>query len=211
VFSDNNVGNQYFEDLFIEIGAKPASGAVGLKLAGEIDELSLRRPRIILCNTGIQWTATANNFNAPGSETNIYQPWIYQCDTGLQSVSGDATYKIVYGGVINATTNLNPDPLTNTAFFKTKIGQSALSVKAYRGFTITTPSIPATNVAQNNTTGGDVQVFLNTQSVTAVKVDGTDTGWGGTLPTDLQVLVPAGGSITMTYAGTAPTWKWFGI
>lgn len=66
----------------------------------------------------------------------------------------------------------------------------------------TSPAVPASGTAQNNTNAFPVTVYVTGGTVTAVAVNGTVTGLtGGTF------RVPAGGSITLTYS-VAPTWVW---
>ncbi len=66
------------------------------------------------------------------------------------------------------------------------------------------PAIPASAVAQTNTTGLDVTVYVNGGTVSAVAVGGTPTGQTGG-----AFRVPAGQTITLTYT-VAPTWTWYG-
>jgi hypothetical protein len=80
---------------------------------------------------------------------------------------------------------------------------------------VTTPSVPATTVAQANTTGVDVMVYITSggAAVTVIKVNGTTTGLNlGTATTSsASVYLPAGASISLTYASTAPTWVWLAV
>lgn len=64
------------------------------------------------------------------------------------------------------------------------------------------PAIPASTVAQANTTEEDVLVVITGGTMTNVSINGATVGTGaGTY------LLPPGGSITMTYS-VAPTWTW---
>lgn len=67
---------------------------------------------------------------------------------------------------------------------------------------ITAPSVPATTLAYQNTTGRDAMVVISGGTVTAIAVDGTATGI-----TSGTVMVPSGKTITLTYS-VAPTWIW---
>lgn len=67
---------------------------------------------------------------------------------------------------------------------------------------VTTPSVPATTVAQTNSTGVDVVAYVSGGTVTGIAVNGTATGLtAGTF------YVHAGGTITLTYSA-APSWVW---
>lgn len=67
---------------------------------------------------------------------------------------------------------------------------------------VASPSVPASTVAQSNPNPFTVQVVISGGTMTNVSVNGTTAGTGaGTY------LVPAFGSITMTYT-VAPTWAW---
>jgi hypothetical protein len=72
------------------------------------------------------------------------------------------------------------------------------------------PSVPATTVAQQNTAWRDATVYLTSggAAVSAVTVDGQVTGLTLGSSGTVTVRVPAGKNITLTYASTAPTWKW---
>jgi hypothetical protein len=75
----------------------------------------------------------------------------------------------------------------------------------------TPPSVPLTTVALINPFWQDAYVYLTSggAAVTVIAVNGTATGLTlGTSGTTGPVFVPAGGTITLTYGGAAPTWKW---
>lgn len=81
---------------------------------------------------------------------------------------------------------------------------------------VTTPSVPATTVAQANTTGVDVIVYLANGggAVTVIKVNGVTTGLqlaGTTVGVGNAIYLPAGATISLTYASTAPTWVWLAV
>jgi hypothetical protein len=81
--------------------------------------------------------------------------------------------------------------------------------------TVTTPAVPATTVKQANTTGVDVMVYVTSggAAVTAITVNATATGLNlGTATTSsASVYLPAGATISLTYASTAPTWVWLAV
>jgi hypothetical protein len=67
---------------------------------------------------------------------------------------------------------------------------------------VTTPAVPASTVAQFNPNGFPVSVTVTGGTVTGISVNGTTTG-----QTSGTVVVPAAGTITLTYSA-APTWTW---
>jgi hypothetical protein len=68
-----------------------------------------------------------------------------------------------------------------------------------------TPAVPASGVAQQNTNAYPVSVAVSGGTVTAVFVNGIQVGSG-----DGTYIVPGYGSISITYS-VAPTWVWSGI
>lgn len=80
---------------------------------------------------------------------------------------------------------------------------------------ITTPAIPATTVAVANTTTVDVIVYLlsGNAAVTVISVNGTATGLvlAASATSCATVYLPAGSTIALTYASTAPTWVWMAV
>lgn len=80
---------------------------------------------------------------------------------------------------------------------------------------ITTPAVPNTTVAETNTTGMDVIVYVVSAggAVTAITVNGTATGAQVTASSGdcATIYLPAGQTIALTYASTAPTWTWVAV
>jgi hypothetical protein len=86
------------------------------------------------------------------------------------------------------------------------------------GLAGTTPSFPATTVNLQNVCGFDVQaVIVNGASAITVVSMGAYTSGAPTMnATGLTIaanatqslIIPAGGWVSFTYAGGAPTWKW---
>lgn len=67
---------------------------------------------------------------------------------------------------------------------------------------VSTPGVPSTTVAYVSTYANPVVVTVSGGTVTNVKVNGVTVGSG-----DGSYLLPAFGSITLTYTGS-PTWTW---
>jgi hypothetical protein len=76
----------------------------------------------------------------------------------------------------------------------------------------TQPSVPATTVAQVNPLPYDATVYLlNGTGTLTFKITGySGNETSGTVPASAMVpiRVPAGASITLTYASGSPTWVW---
>jgi hypothetical protein len=73
------------------------------------------------------------------------------------------------------------------------------------------PAVPATTVAQQNTSWRDATVTVATGAgvtVSAIAVDGTATGASIAASSSYTVRVPSGKNITLTYTGGTPTWVW---
>lgn len=68
--------------------------------------------------------------------------------------------------------------------------------------TVSSPAVPLSTVAAANSTGTVVAVTISAGTLTSVVVSGSQAG-----TTAGTYLVPAGGSISITYS-VAPTWAW---
>lgn len=102
----------------------------------------------------------------------------------------------IYGVPVGGTTNVVP-PMDGGAKVRLE------SMIQPLGPVATAPAIPATTVAYQNVYGHDAWVVVTGGTVTGIAVNGTATGL-----TAGQILVPCGGSITLTYS-VAPTWAWW--
>ena len=80
---------------------------------------------------------------------------------------------------------------------------------------VTTPAVPLTTVAVANSTTVDVIVYLASAggAVTVITVNGTATGAQVTATSGITatIYLPAGQTIALTYASTAPTWTWVAV
>ena len=99
-----------------------------------------------------------------------------------------------------------------TIYDKTPQFKSGISTTAPG---VTTPAVPATTIAVANTTTVDVIVYITSAggAVTVISVGGTTTGAQvtGTSGITATVYLPAGITIALTYASTAPTWVWMAV
>jgi len=141
---------------------------------------------------------------------------------GSRYSSFGVTTNCRYGVVLTANVNGH---ITITGNSFTQFGTGALSDAStvttktindnvgLNPMTIVTPAVPATTVAASNTTGSDIMVYIVTDgatTVTVIAVNGTTTGQTMAVSSQKAMLLPAGGTITLTYAGGTPTWTWIG-
>ncbi len=86
---------------------------------------------------------------------------------------------------------------------------SAVSIHDNIGFNpvgkLTAPALPASGTAQTNTFPYYVRVYVAGGTVSAIALNGTDTGL-----TSGEITLGPGETITLTYTA-APTWTWFGL
>jgi hypothetical protein len=80
---------------------------------------------------------------------------------------------------------------------------------------VTTPAVPLTTVAVANTTTVDCIVYVTSAggAVTGIAVNGVSTGAQVTATSGITatIYLPAGQTIALTYASTAPTWTWVAV
>jgi hypothetical protein len=70
-----------------------------------------------------------------------------------------------------------------------------------------TPAVPASTTPQTNNTGLPVVVTLINGTITVVAISGVTQSVNGVNTIAGSFIVPAGGTITLTYS-VAPTWTW---
>lgn len=72
------------------------------------------------------------------------------------------------------------------------------------------PGVPLTTVALRNPYWRHATVYITSggAAVSAIAVNGTATGLTLSTTGTVTARVPSGATITLTYASTAPTWKW---
>lgn len=122
----------------------------------------------------------------------------------------NATYAIAEaGGPFSDNIIADNNLLTGTSGFISLNATSTDKVHHNTGYNpvghaVTQPAVPASTVAQTNTTGVDCTVFVTGGTVTVVAIGGTATG-----QTSGSFRVPANQTITLTFSA-APTWQWFG-
>ncbi len=83
-----------------------------------------------------------------------------------------------------------------------------------QGFSLTTPAVPASGTAQQNTNPYTVRIYLLTSGTgtafTITDPSGTAKTVTTTLSAGMEWTLDPGASITLTYT-TAPTWVWYGV
>jgi hypothetical protein len=135
---------------------------------------------------------------------------------GLEIVGNPDTQNIVW-----SRENLMRDVLTahyrinGVDYLTSAAGFAGNHVKSYRlhGSIGSPPAVPASGTAQVNNTGMDAQVYVSTGAgvtVSAIALDGATTGLTVAANSAIgPIPVPRGATITLTYAGGTPTWKWY--
>ena len=73
---------------------------------------------------------------------------------------------------------------------------------------VLTPAVPATTVAATNSNNFPVQVVItaNGATISAINVNGSSVGTAA-----LTYVVPAGGTISISYTVATPLWVWSGL
>lgn len=126
-------------------------------------------------------------------------------DNTVQSGSSWTNFYVEAAGLGGTPPNLIANNQTQGLGITLVTGQ-ARGNQGYNpvGHAVAQPAVPASTVAQTNTTGVDCMVYVAGGTVSAIAVGGTSTGL-----TSGAFHVLAGETITLTYTG-APTWQWFG-
>lgn len=185
--------------------------AYGINVAAAVSKWSVQASRIAGNTTsGINLIPGANHF-----------PQIIGNDIGPVSAFGAnatgifvliGTYKglkIVNNNILGNTANATIGQVTPTSGF-----ESSFAITDNPGInpkgSVTTPTFPATAVVVTNTTGYRVSVYLKGgTAVTAITVNGVVTGFVAAAATIQETLIlDPGGTISVTFTGTAPTWNW---
>lgn len=107
---------------------------------------------------------------------------------------------------IAATGVVVPNPTGQNASVAVTGGTvQSIIVSAVNPPAISTPAVPATTVNATNSNGFPVQVVIaaNGATISAVTVNGSGVG-----TTAGTYVVPAGGTISISYTVATPTWAW---
>jgi hypothetical protein len=207
----NNIANNYFEDLFFEIGAVTA-GTIMLELNGfSTIEFRARRLRLDNGDIGIQWDAGALGADAFNIGCLIDDISASRMGTVLKSIAGDASTKEFHGGYMLGTTLMSPNPLTGAQFYHVSRGANGSLVTTPEwGWLVTTPAVPAVGLANavQNLTGVPVVIYQTGMVGThVIDENSTDTALGLD-PATIRLSPLA----KVYYATTVPSsWKWFGV
>lgn len=137
----------------------------------------------------------------------IPQPAVPATTVTTVNDSGQTALVTVIGGTVTHITVNGSDQATATNFTATVAAGETIAVTYSAApawyWSTFTPAVPASGTAVANTTGQDISVVLASGTVTHVNVNGTDRG----TTTPANVMVPRGGTITLTYSA-APVWAW---
>jgi hypothetical protein len=163
-------------------------------------------------NNTVTWTATPSNATTfylaynPNSSGTYYMPNIIMKGNKFNFPTSNASF----GGFVGSAgaTTANPNALfvdLDNTFNLSGINLPYPSVS--------TPSVPSSGTAQQNTYPYPVEVYISGGSATAVQITRggvTYTVWSSSTATaipPLLVRLEPGDSITITYS-TAPSWTW---
>jgi hypothetical protein len=200
----NNRGYNPLQSLAVPVAPVPSTAATGgTVLAGtygvEVTYVNVQGESLPSANGPITTTGTTSTIKIP-SPPGAGNAWgWYAYVTQVNGVT--FTRQQTAGSPTPLGTNLTlTAPPTNT-------GANPPGANTTGG--VTTPAVPATGVALQNTTGVDCTVVIATVGgLTAVTI-------GGLVLTAAPVAgssyrVPSRQTITLTWATTAPTWQWIG-
>jgi hypothetical protein len=162
-------------------------------------------------NNTVTWTATPSSATTfyltynPNSSGTYYMPTIIIKGNKFNFPTSNAAFGGFAGSAGATTSNLN-------ALFVDLDNAFNLSINLPYP-SITTPSVPSSGTAQQNTYPYPVEAYVSGGSATAVQVTRggvTYTVWSSSTATaipPLLVRLEPGDSITITYS-TAPSWTW---
>lgn len=110
----------------------------------------------------------------------VSSPAIAATGTSVANQTGQDISATITGGTVQTVLSTQPNPPS-----------------------VTTPAVPATTVAATNSNSVPVLVAITGGTVTVVSVNGSTVATA----TGANVVVPAGGTIALTYS-VLPTWAW---
>lgn len=114
---------------------------------------------------------------------------------------------VAYLGQAANVTYLTGCPIPVNSPFRLYKNPTSLYACTGPGPSAPTPAVPGSTTPQNNTTGLPVVVTLIGGTITVVAISGVTQSVNGVNTIAGSFVVPAGGSITLTYS-VAPTWTW---
>ena len=139
---------------------------------------------------------------------------IFELTGNSGSYTGNVINKLQISG--NAVSGLHQGAYVSSISAATVTNLSITNNIGYnpQGFGITTPSVPASGTAQENTEPFPVRVYLKTGGTgTAYAITdpaGNTETFTTTLAEGMEITLDPGASITLTYT-VAPTWVWYGV
>ena len=137
----------------------------------------------------------------------ISQPALPASTVTAANTSGQTAQVTVTGGTVTSI-NVNGAQVATSSPFTASVPAGGTIAVTYSVapawfWSTMTPAMPASTVAVANNTGQDITVILSGGTVTHVTVNGTDRATAS----PANVMLPAGGSISLTYSA-APVWAW---
>lgn len=114
-----------------------------------------------------------------------------------------------YARVLNPSANVPDQILWSPALGGTLPTITWQALSGPVGKLASQPGVPASGTPLTNTTLTTWTVYVNANSLTALALGGNSVGWSA-IPAQFNFRLPVGLSVTLTYAGAAPTWVVFG-
>lgn len=173
------------------------AGTNGVQVAGTATQVS-----IVNCFFVVSGVVAGTNYDLVWSSTGkgiIRGNW-FTTAQGNSSGQVTAAMNPSAGTVIVDGNYFNGAQAFNTNFPKKATSNAGYNPVGH----VTSPSIPATNVAFTNPFGSDAFVSITGGSVTTIAVGGSPTN----LVPPCSIFLPQGQTITLTYS-VSPAWTWF--
>ena len=229
-------GNQSYRNLQAGIGVYNASGGIsisgntvyentedGIQLAGVTGAVvtgnvsySNSYPDGTGSYAGIGCEQGPNSGNPQTSDVSIVGNQCYDPQTTKTQAYGIALRNstadtVVTGNQLNG--NTNPLYIASTNAGGSNIVRENPPYNP-QGFAITTPAVPSSGTAEENTNPFPVRIYFQTTgAVTAVVLTdqfGTAKTVSASITVGTSITLDEGESLTLTYT-TAPTWVWYGV
>ncbi|MEM5820024.1 MAG: hypothetical protein QXO19_03980 [Candidatus Aenigmatarchaeota archaeon] len=180
-----------------------------------------------IVHSGVSSAGTYSNIKVPSGLTASGEGMhinLYNCELGDDVVYNDTIYtKQVFGIESSGLVHLHVEGgklgsttagllIDNSSYLLSD--SKILNITGYnpQGFKTTTPSVPASGTAVQNTNPYPVMVYISGGSGTAVAITPNGSSTATTVNSTLagQYRLEPYDSITLTYS-TAPTWQWYGL
>ena len=166
--------------------------------------------------TIVNWASEHTTYPLGTVSSGYYQPLAAEATIQVDMLTLESYTQVISdsAGVLNGQVNFEDlqgfGTYYGNLYFSSVPPGVRLMHATQSGGAVTPPSIPATTVACGNYFYRDAVVIIASggAAVSVIKIDSTATGL--TLGTSgaVTAVVPSGHSVSLTYAGAAPTWAW---